>query len=472
VIRVAVTLGRPLEGWQARCVDRLRAVADVHLTAPGQPPDPADLSLAFELMGAVPSTAGHGTLTFLHGDPPSLLPIGWREVADRAPTTTCRLILLRNGAPKAVVLRHAVLQTAGHSVAATARRVEDCCVPWPAQLISDLVRRGAAALRGPMLELPSAEPAPSATQRLRCAVSAQLGAWRKVRELATEDTWGIGIVDKPAHAFLADPRPAPIRWLPELVPEGYHADPFPIVVDGRPMLLAEGYDHNGRKGYLALLDPDARTASRLDVELSGHLSYPQPIEDAGRLLLLPESHQARQVVLLRPEPFPTRWVVDRVLLDDFAGVDCTPVQHDGRWWLFCADNDDRDQDKLFLFMADRLDGPWQPHPQNPVKVDCRSSRPGGRPFLHDGVLYRPAQDCSQTYGGALVVNRVLELTPDRFAEEVAARIEPDSAGPYPDGLHHFASFGDRTIIDGNRQRFGIGTTARWLSWRLRSRSAR
>jgi hypothetical protein len=223
---------------------------------------------------------------------------------------------------------------------------------------------------------------------------------------------------------------------------------------------------------LALVDPERESAVRLETDLPRHLSYPQPVEEDGRLWLLPESHQARKVVLLRPEPFPRRWVVDHVLLDGFAGVDCTPVFHDGRWWLFCSDNDDDDQVKLFLFMAERLRGPWRAHPRNPVKVDRRSSRSGGRPFVHEGVLYRPAQDCTATYGGAVVLNRVLELTPERFAEEEAVRIEPDPKGPYPHGLHHFVPSGELTIIDGKRQRLGPGTVARWLSWRLRSRSAR
>src|SRR5213596_456309 len=55
-------------------------------------------------------------------------------------------------------------------------------------------------------------------------------------------------------------------------------------------------------------------------------------------------------------------------------------------------------------------GPWRPHPGNPVKVDVRSSRPAGGPFLFGGNLYRPAQDCSRTYGGGITINRVTHLS--------------------------------------------------------------
>ncbi|HMR31939.1 MAG TPA: hypothetical protein PKA13_12470 [Geminicoccaceae bacterium] len=473
-LRVAVLVPGVIEEWHLRCMDRLRTVADVSVETVGDPGSGADLVLALDPRGVEPSAGRLGTLAFLFGEPPAGLPPGWDEVRRRLPTTACRLVLVRPGRG-AEVLRHAVVQTSPHSVTATARRVLDSCIPWPAQVVLDLLQRGDAALEGPAVLLPPASPPPGRAARLHAAASASAGASARLRRMASEDHWAIGIVGKPAAAFLDDPTPSPVRWLPEVVPGGYLADPFPVEHDGRAMLLAEGYDYRDRLGYLAAIDPQRpeRPPLRMEVPVPGHLSYPLPVVKDGVLHIVPESHQARRVVLLRAgEPFPVRWETAAVLLDGFAGVDCTPVEHDGRWWLFCADNDDQDQTKLFLFMAEALEGPWRPHPQNPVKIDCRTSRPGGRPFVHGGSLYRPAQDCSLSYGGAIVLNRVVELTPHRFVEEVAARIEPDPNGPYPHGLHHFVPWGDVTVIDGNRRHLGAGTVARWLSYRLRSRSAR
>lgn len=305
-------------------------------------------------------------------------------------------------------------------------------------------------------------------------MSASLPArlWRRVRARLREDVWCVGIVAKPAHAFLTDPRLGAVRWI-ELFPHhGYYADPFPFLGDGRLKLLVEGYDYDHGTGYIALLDPDgpgATRVTRLELPLAGHLSYPFLLHEDGVACCVPESHQARRVTLLRADPFPSRWVEDTVLLPDLAGVDATPVQHDGRWWLFTADHDRQDQERLFLFMADALRGPWRPHPGNPVKISRRSARPGGLPFVHEGMLYRPAQDCTRTYGGAIVLNRVVELTSERFAEEEAVRIAPDPASPYPDGLHHFVPFGDLTVIDAKRERLDLGTARRALARHLRGR---
>ena len=95
-------------------------------------------------------------------------------------------------------------------------------------------------------------------------------------------------------------------------------------------------------------------------------------------------------------------------------------------------------------------GPWRAHPGNPVKVDIRSARPGGTPFVQDGVLYRPAQDCSRTYGGRIIINRVLTLTPLAFREEAFVPVDPEHAGPYPSGLHTLCEVGNTTLIDGRR----------------------
>jgi len=102
-----------------------------------------------------------------------------------------------------------------------------------------------------------------------------------------------------------------------------------------------------------------------------------------------------------------------------------------------------------VFSADRLYGPWIPHPMNPVKIDARSACSAGTPFKHDGVLYRPAQDCSEQYGKRVVINKVTCLTETRFSEEPVAFIEAFS-GRYHAGTHTVSSVGDQTLVDGQR----------------------
>jgi hypothetical protein len=123
--------------------------------------------------------------------------------------------------------------------------------------------------------------------------------------------------------------------------------------------------------------------------------------------------------------------------------------------------------ELHLWFAEALEGPWTVHPGNPVKIDVRSARPAGSPFYIDGVLYRPAQDCSSTYGARVMINRVLELTRTGFREEVAAAVNPDPKGKYPAGLHTLSAMGERTLVDGKRSVFSAAEFFRVLAHYLR-----
>src|SRR6202012_3975321 len=165
----------------------------------------------------------------------------------------------------------------------------------------------------------------------------------------------------------------------------------------------------------------------------------------------------RRVQLFRAAPFPYHWEADSVLLDRFAGADATVCQHNGRWWLFVGNHDDQDETKLFVFHAADLRGPWLPHAANPVKCDLRSARPAGPLFLVDGALHRPAQDCSRTYGGAVVINRIERLTPEEFREYPGQHLAPAAQGPYPHGLHTLSGAGNVTLVDGKKHVMSVST---------------
>jgi hypothetical protein len=186
-----------------------------------------------------------------------------------------------------------------------------------------------------------------------------------------------------------------------------------------------------------------------------HLSYPQTFASDGRIYCLPEQSQARRVALYRLDRASSALTGPVTLLEDVAGVDCTIFRHDDYWWILGCDNDDMDQVKLFGWFSERLEGPWCPHPLNPLKTDATGSRPAGPVFVEDGRLYRPAQDCSRTYGGAVVINEILELSPERFRERRVARVEPEPGGLYPDGVHTVAAIGGRTVIDAKRHEFSF-----------------
>ena len=102
---------------------------------------------------------------------------------------------------------------------------------------------------------------------------------------------------------------------------------------------------------------------------------------------------------------------------------------------------------------------WTAHEGNPVKTDSRSARPGGTPFVVDGVLYRPSQDCELSYGRQITINAVEELTEGTFIERPVRLLSPDRRSRYPAGFHTMAQVGARTLVDGNARGL-VGATLR------------
>lgn len=107
-------------------------------------------------------------------------------------------------------------------------------------------------------------------------------------------------------------------------------------------------------------------------------------------------------------------------------------------------------DETFLYFSDRLEDWWTPHPRNPVVSDARCARPAGRPFVHDGRLIRPSQDCTGRYGRRVVFNAVEQLTTDDYRERPVGALGPEWAPLANLAAHTYTFDGDWEATDGLR----------------------
>jgi len=266
--------------------------------------------------------------------------------------------------------------------------------------------------------------------------------------------WNVGVIAQPISSFLKLQYNPEIMWLPTPGKGKYLADPFGLIRDNRIFILCEEFDYSTGKGKIVCFEEDENHAfvtSHEAIELPIHLSYPYLLKWKGETYCVPETSQAHEVSLYRAQEFPHRWEKTTTLIYNFPGVDNSVFTFDGQWWLTCANQKDDPWEKLFIWHANDLTGPWRPHSANPVKISKRSSRPAGTPFVHQGALYRPAQDCSNTYGQSVVINRIKRLTTEEFDEEEVACVKPFQA-PYLEGLHTLSSIDGLTLIDGKRSR--------------------
>lgn len=220
--------------------------------------------------------------------------------------------------------------------------------------------------------------------------------------------------------------------------------------------MCEEFDYSRRKARIISFELREDIPSKPDVaiELAVHTSYPYLLEWQGNYYCIPETYQANEIGLYKAYDFPHAWRKISTLIHDFEGIDPTVFQRDGWWWLICTKKTHSrfENQKLYVWYAEDILGPWKPHAMNPVRTDAGPLRPAGTPFVHDGSLYRPAQDCSGPYGGGVVLNQIVKLTQTEYEEQQMARIEPTDRF-YSDGLHTVSSFENLTVVDGNRNRF-------------------
>jgi hypothetical protein len=234
------------------------------------------------------------------------------------------------------------------------------------------------------------------------------------------------------HFDLAD-------YTPLLVdPSTFYADPFVVARDDCYYLFAEACPHATGKGVIVVAEiaPGGVPGPwRTVLEQSWHLSYPYVFEHGDETWLMPESSARGGVEIYRAVEFPDRWELVHTLFEGLPIVDATLFEHDERLWLLAgvATAGGSDWDELFAWHAPAVTGPWTAHALNPIKSDCRSARPGGRPLRLGDRLVRPAQRCEKVYGEALVWLEIRTLTPEAFEEVEIA--EWRATGPGLSGPH-------------------------------------
>lgn len=442
-LRVRVRLDdRSRAAWHDRVVDGLRGPnVDVLIASSVRSRDGGEerADVVVDLAGGhIDDEPRFGVLQYRFGD--------GAPFADGARGTIARLCRAGRDSGEGVVLREGWFRAPTDNAPGIVN-AGDYVAHWCGQVVHQMTIDGECVVNGPAVSLAGCADLAPPTHESSVVVSAReaLGRWRR------RERWTIGLLRTTVDLILergAMPEP---MWLRGVATDRYYADPFPLGI--RPdtvTLLAEEFEYRRGRGRITEIDVSRdgtvmRVQPLLDME--HHASYPFILRDDNETLCVPEMSQTGGTRAFSPSS-DVRTLL--TICDDIPAVDPTIVRHAGRWWLFCTHPGPMNQTELYVYHADTWRGPWAPHRLNPVKSDARSSRPAGALFTSGADLYRPAQDCSRRYGGAIAVNRVVELTPTRFREEVACTLRPATTWTWPDGLHTLNALGDTVVVDALR----------------------
>lgn len=431
------------------------------------------LKFAFGIIrGPILNAALHGVWSFHHdneqryrGGPPAF----W-EIQRGDPVTGALLQRLTERLDGGVVLKKCYVSTDSRSYRKNLNRILLASVHMPGAVCRDIlndeadyVSAAASKTTAPIFK------APNDVQMVQFYFQVIKG-WLKYKiENHRCEMWDVGMVHQPITKFLDTEFKPTVRWSGFKHSSRYLADPFLVFQSGKTTVLCEQFDYCGERGWISEIEffEDGKSSSpRTLIDEGIHMSYPYIFPYDGESYCCPESAPQAHVPLYRFNRNLGRWEKVARLLEGIDVVDATIFEHDGRWWLMHSLASERGAWGLHIWYASSPLGPWTAHPGNPVKIDVSGARPAGRPFAHEGALYRPAQDCSLSYGSALVIHRILKLSPIAFLEEQVRRIEPDKAGPYPDGLHTLNGVDGLSVIDSKVHFF---PSFKVLSWRFQQK---
>ena len=360
-----------------------------------------------------------------------------RDFIDKNSTSDITLIQLSCDKCKHLILRKLQLDTIQHSYKAHRDRLYKEAEILPLQVCKELIVKG---------ELHPEEEIELKQKSLRFNVLKfnWLRLWRRLvfhfNYFFRQEDWNVGY-------RIGN---GPVRWLKPRKSE-YFADPFVITTNDDTYIFFEWFSNKNGKADLAI----AKKSENFEIyhkitDFPEHRSYPFVLEYQGVIYCIPEAHKTNKISLYRFENDSLIFDCDLV---EGCYVDSTLYHHtDGKWYLFTTPREES-HTHLLIFVADDLRGPYTPHFNNPVKVDCRCSRMAGKIQNIDGDLVRPGQNSTHHYGESITLNKIIELNEYQYIEKEIKEIRPDKKWKYNKGIHTINSDGEMTVFDAKKFTF-------------------
>ena len=417
------------------------------------------------IRGAILQAARYGVWSYHHDDENRYRggpPCFW-EILHDDPRTGAILQRLTDRLDGGIILHRGYFKTSPVSYVKNLDRAYLGTTEWCSRVCAEIVlgqtdkfQTPPSTSQAPIYRFPSNLTFLYFLLKLSCAVMKRI--WHLTFYI---DVWNVGITTDRIERIIDAERVEHIQWAKQEHPKHYTADPFAYRKNGHYHVLVEDFDYASGGKISEIVFPEALETYNFTPVFHNayHMSYPYIFSENGELYCIPEIHETRSVRLYKR--VEDTWTFVHTLIEGLPIVDPALIKYRDWYWLFFTLQSDGFYGnlKLHAAYAENLDAPWHLHPLNPLKCDVSASRSAGNPVVIDGRLYRPSQDCSETYGGAVVMNEILTLSPTAFEEVAVAHIKPEPSSLYPNGLHTLNALEDVTLVDSKQLAFDL------LAWR-------
>ena len=402
------------------------------------------LRFGFDIVrGEVLNTAKYGIWSFHHDDERIIRggPPGFWEFMKKIHNNGVILQRLTNTLDKGIVLRRLNFQTILHSYRAHLDQLYFGSVQMPLQVCKDLINNGVLKEEPSVSEADILHP-PTNFKMIEYfikSVTRRIGF--HLNDLFRQEDWNVGYRELNHND---------IHWFKKPKKSCYFADPFVIKTDKDTYIFFEWYSYSRGKADLAVaLKSENFEKYHKITNFKEHRSYPFVFEHEDIIYCLPEANETKEAALYRFNEEKLTLEKDCVLLSGFPIVDATLYHHDNKWFMFLV-NQKNSHTHLEIYHSDNLKGPYLPHANNPVMIDCSKARPAGKIFEYQGKIIRPSQNSTIHYGQSITLEEIEKLSETEFLTKPFGTIDPVEDSDYDKGIHTMNSDGGITVFDGKR----------------------
>ncbi|WP_124634963.1 hypothetical protein [Taibaiella sp. KBW10] len=262
---------------------------------------------------------------------------------------------------------------------------------------------------------------------------------RRGRSILYKFNWKIATITNNTVTFLDQPK------------NTFWADPFIVSEAGKKWVFFEELDRKSDLGHISVVALEEHNKIGIHqkvLQKSFHLSFPNVFKVGASYYMLPEQSSANRLVLYKSTNFPYTWEEHKVLIDNMKIIDPVWLLHDNKYWLFfnkIEEHEYENNERLYIYYADDLfSSNWKPHKMNPVIIDIPKARNAGQFFTKNGEIFRPSQNCGETYGSEITINKVVKLTVEEY-EEIEVEKLRNEESYY--GMHTVNEAGGVTVTD-------------------------
>ena len=208
----------------------------------------------------------------------------------------------------------------------------------------------------------------------------------------------------------------------------FYSDPF--FSPSKDIIRVEAMNKSSDKGEIVELSQNTLELKRIILgNPKYHYSYPFTFIDKEDEFILPEvASHSKQFFISKPYEEEDKiflWGLDQPLKDP------TIININGIYYLFAGFSSFETIEQNLFYSLNSLDGPYKPHPLNPIVVNPKGARNAGRIFEKNGDLFRFGQNNTSSYGNGIIINKIIEISEEKYCEEEVGSIRfNDCFGPH------------------------------------------